>query len=148
LNTFHLAGVAAKNVTMGVPRLKEIINNSTKIKTPSLCIHLKPPLNRNEKLAQQYANTLVKTLLKDVVTSCEVEWDPDPFHTLILEDEDIVRASTPFIYQLKEFNETNKLYSQFVIRLKLKKLILLIRNFTIDHVIDAIQQYLGINIAL
>ena len=26
LNTFHYAGVSAKNVTLGVPRLKEIIN--------------------------------------------------------------------------------------------------------------------------
>jgi RNA polymerase Rpb1, domain 5 len=28
LNTFHYAGVSAKNVTLGVPRLKEIINVS------------------------------------------------------------------------------------------------------------------------
>jgi hypothetical protein len=26
LNTFHFAGVSAKNVTLGVPRLTEIIN--------------------------------------------------------------------------------------------------------------------------
>ena len=26
LNTFHFAGVSAKNVTLGVPRLKEVIN--------------------------------------------------------------------------------------------------------------------------
>ena len=26
LNTFHYAGVSSKNVTLGVPRLKEIIN--------------------------------------------------------------------------------------------------------------------------
>ena len=28
LNTFHFAGVSSKNVTLGVPRLKEIINIS------------------------------------------------------------------------------------------------------------------------
>ena len=26
LNTFHFAGVSSKNVTLGVPRLKEVIN--------------------------------------------------------------------------------------------------------------------------
>ena len=40
LNTFHYAGVSAKNVTLGVPRLKEIINVSKKPKTPSLTIFL------------------------------------------------------------------------------------------------------------
>ncbi len=40
LNTFHLAGVSAKNVTLGVPRLKEVINVAANIKTPSLTIFL------------------------------------------------------------------------------------------------------------
>ena len=34
LNTFHNAGVAAKNVTLGVPRFEELINASKDIKTP------------------------------------------------------------------------------------------------------------------
>lgn len=40
LNTFHFAGVSAKNVTLGVPRLTEIINLAKNIKTPSLTICL------------------------------------------------------------------------------------------------------------
>ena len=40
LNTFHFAGVSAKNVTLGVPRLTEIINISKNIKTPSLTVFL------------------------------------------------------------------------------------------------------------
>ncbi|KAG2118674.1 RNA polymerase Rpb1, domain 5-domain-containing protein [Suillus discolor] len=42
LNTFHYAGVSSKNVTLGVPCLKEIINVATKIKTPSLTVYLEP----------------------------------------------------------------------------------------------------------
>lgn len=38
LNTFHFAGVSAKNVTLGVPRLTEIINIAKNIKTPSLTV--------------------------------------------------------------------------------------------------------------
>ena len=34
LKTFHFAGVASMNVTLGVPRLKEIINASNTISTP------------------------------------------------------------------------------------------------------------------
>jgi len=42
LNTFHSAGVASKNVTLGVPRLKEIINVSKTIKTPSVAVMIMP----------------------------------------------------------------------------------------------------------
>ena len=34
LKTFHFAGVASMNVTLGVPRIKEIINAAKKISTP------------------------------------------------------------------------------------------------------------------
>lgn len=36
LNTFHFAGVGSKNVTLGVPRLKELINVAKNVKTPAL----------------------------------------------------------------------------------------------------------------
>lgn len=39
LNTFHAAGISAVNVTLGVPRLKEIINVSKNIKSPSMKIY-------------------------------------------------------------------------------------------------------------
>jgi DNA-directed RNA polymerase II subunit RPB1 len=51
LNTFHNAGISSKNVTLGVPRLKEIINVAKNIKTPSLKIYLLPEHRRNEKVA-------------------------------------------------------------------------------------------------
>lgn len=42
LNTFHFAGFGAKNVTLGIPRLREIIMTaSKKIKTPSMILTLK-----------------------------------------------------------------------------------------------------------
>ncbi|KAF3658996.1 hypothetical protein FXO38_12888 [Capsicum annuum] len=41
LNTFNYAGVSAKNVMLGVPRLREIINVTKKIKTFSLSVYLK-----------------------------------------------------------------------------------------------------------
>ena len=40
LKTFHFAGVASMNVTLGVPRIKEIINAAKEIKTPIIKIRL------------------------------------------------------------------------------------------------------------
>jgi DNA-directed RNA polymerase II subunit RPB1 len=44
LNTFHLAGVADKNVTLGIPRLRELLNVSKDIQTPYTTIYPKYPL--------------------------------------------------------------------------------------------------------
>ena len=44
LKTFHFAGVAAMNVTLGVPRIREIINASKKISTPIISVSV-PYLN-------------------------------------------------------------------------------------------------------
>ena len=40
LKTFHFAGVASMNITLGVPRIKEIINASKKISTPIITAFL------------------------------------------------------------------------------------------------------------
>lgn len=66
LNTFHYAGVSAKNVTLGVPRLKEIINVSKKPKTPSLTVFLVGHAARDAERAKVSKNT------KQYSQSCEV----------------------------------------------------------------------------
>lgn len=40
LNTFHFAGNSSKNVTLGVPRIKEVLNVGKNIKTPSMNIYV------------------------------------------------------------------------------------------------------------
>ncbi len=50
LNTFHFAGVSAKNVTLGVPRLTEIINIAKNIKTPSLTVYLVGEASRDREV--------------------------------------------------------------------------------------------------
>jgi DNA-directed RNA polymerase I subunit RPA1 len=45
LNTFHLAGHSAKNVTLGIPRLREIVMTaSNHISTPSMTLRINPEL--------------------------------------------------------------------------------------------------------
>ncbi|TEB32500.1 beta and beta-prime subunits of DNA dependent RNA-polymerase [Coprinellus micaceus] len=59
-NSFHYSGVPGKNVTLDVPRLKEVINAATNIKTPSLTIHLEPQIATAAALAK---NPFVEYLL-------------------------------------------------------------------------------------
>lgn len=50
LNTFHAAGISAMNVTLGVPRLKELMNVSKNIRSPSMRIRPKQPSQMDELL--------------------------------------------------------------------------------------------------
>jgi len=90
LNTFHFAGVSAKNVTLGVPRLKEIINVSKNIKTPSLKIFLQEKYRKREQVVVKLGGLIEYTTLQHVVSSSQIFYDPDPKKTIIKADEDLV----------------------------------------------------------
>ena len=65
---FHFAGISAKNVTLGVPRFKEIINVSNNIKTPSLKIYLKSKYSKVEKKVLEVGTAIEHTTLSHVVS--------------------------------------------------------------------------------
>jgi len=92
LNTFHYAGVSSKNVTLGVPRLKEILNVARNIKTPSLTIYLAHDVAQNIELAKEVQSAVEHTTLRTVTKATEIYYDPDPRGTLIEEDRDFVEA--------------------------------------------------------
>ena len=83
LNTFHYAGVSSKNVTLGVPRLKEIINVATNIKTPSLTVYLDPEISVDSSLAKNVQQELAYTSLCTVTAAVEIWYDPDPVRLLL-----------------------------------------------------------------
>ncbi|KAL6275979.1 hypothetical protein ACE6H2_019580 [Prunus campanulata] len=70
LKTFHFAGVASMNVTLGVPRIKEIINGAKKISTPIVTAILEH--NNNAKFARVVAGRIEKTILGQVSKSIKI----------------------------------------------------------------------------
>jgi DNA-directed RNA polymerase II subunit RPB1 len=87
LNTFHQAGVGNKNVTLGVPRLRELINIAKQIRTPSVTIYVKEELAADPKAATTRLQGLLEyTVLADVVEESRIVYDPDPTTTVIPED--------------------------------------------------------------
>jgi DNA-directed RNA polymerase II subunit RPB1 len=87
LNTFHLAGVSCKNVTQGVPRLKEIINASANIRTPVLTVPA-----RDEADAVRIKRALESTVASAILLRSEIVYDPCPETTCVEEDAELVAA--------------------------------------------------------
>ncbi|CAA2978937.1 DNA-directed RNA polymerase III subunit 1 [Olea europaea subsp. europaea] len=67
LKTFHFAGVASMNVTLGVPRIKEIINAAKRISTPIITAVLE--YDDNVILAKMVKGRVEKTLLGQIAKS-------------------------------------------------------------------------------
>ncbi|KAJ1979778.1 DNA-directed RNA polymerase III subunit C1 (rpo31), partial [Dimargaris cristalligena] len=74
LKTFHFAGVASMNVTMGVPRLKEIMSASKNISTPIITCKLVDP--KSETAARIIKGRLEQTKLGDITEFVEEVYTP------------------------------------------------------------------------
>ncbi len=67
LNTFHFAGVAEMNVTMGLPRIIEILDARKKVKTPMMEIFLKSPYNKGKDI-RKLALAIKEHIVGDIIT--------------------------------------------------------------------------------
>ena len=66
MRTFHFAGVAEINVTLGLPRLIEIVDARRTPSTPTMTIFLKESVKGDRKAASRIANQIETTTLKDI----------------------------------------------------------------------------------
>ncbi|KAL5507950.1 hypothetical protein ACEPAH_5568 [Sanghuangporus vaninii] len=72
LNTFHFAGHGAANVTLGIPRLREIVMTaSTKPKTPSMTMRVRSGVD--EEVIQRFCKRASRLTLSQIVDSVKVD---------------------------------------------------------------------------
>ena len=70
LNTFHFAGVAEMNVTLGLPRIIEILDGRKELENPMMEIYLKKPYASGKKIEdlRHLALQIRETKLVDIST--------------------------------------------------------------------------------
>ena len=74
LKTFHFAGVASMNVTLGVPRINEIINATKLISTPIITAKL---VNQHDQISARIVKgRLETTLLGDICKYIKEVYSP------------------------------------------------------------------------
>lgn len=141
LNTFHYAGVSSKNVTLGVPRLKEILNVAKNIKTPALTVYLEKEVAADIEKAKIVQSAIEHTTLKNVTSATEIFYDPDPRSTVIEEDYDTVEAY--FAIPDEKVEESIEKQSPWLLRLELDRAKMLDKQLTMSQVADRISQNFG-----
>lgn len=134
LNTFHFAGVSAKNVTLGVPRLTEIINVSKSIKTPSLSVYLAGDAARDREAAKAAQCSLEHTTLRRVAAATEIWYDPDPAATVIPEDADFVAA----YWEMPDEDVDPGRMSPWLLRIELDRAMMVDKKLTMADVAERV----------
>ncbi|GKT64622.1 DNA-directed RNA polymerase II subunit Rpb1 [Colletotrichum tofieldiae] len=137
LNTFHFAGVSSKNVTLGVPRLKEILNLAQNIKTPSMVVYLSGEDNASQEAAKALRSTVEHTTLRSVTAVTEIYYDPEITSTNIPDDLDMVES-----YYLipDESHDKTEDQSRWLLRLTLDRQKLLDKELTVEDVARRIKE--------
>ncbi|MBS3096826.1 DNA-directed RNA polymerase subunit A'' [Candidatus Woesearchaeota archaeon] len=112
LNTFHFAGVAEMNVTLGLPRIIEILDGRKELDNPMMEIYLKKPYASGKKLEdlRHLALQIKETRLTDISTelsiniadfTIEVKLDKDKMKELELTNAKVIDAISK---QIKGYN--------------------------------------------
>lgn len=72
LNTFHFAGHGAANVTLGIPRLREIVMTaSASIKTPTMRLQVRPEVTQERM--EHFCKSASKVTLSQIVEEVTVD---------------------------------------------------------------------------
>ncbi|XP_050438042.1 DNA-directed RNA polymerase II subunit RPB1-like [Adelges cooleyi] len=137
LNTFHFAGVSSKNVTLGVPRLKEIINISKRPKAPSLTVFLTGTAARDAEKAKNVLCRLEHTTLRKVTANTAIYYDPDPHNTVISEDQEFV----DIYYEMPDFDPTK--ISPWLLRIELDRKKMTDKKLTMEAISEKINAGFG-----
>ncbi|KAJ9648235.1 DNA-directed RNA polymerase II core subunit rpo21 [Coniosporium tulheliwenetii] len=145
LNTFHFAGVSSKNVTLGVPRLKEILNVAKNIKTPSMTVYQDETLAGSQESAKHLRSLVEYTTLKNVAEVFEIYYDPNIESTIVESDVDMVES----YFIIPEDNaEDPSLQSKWVLRIVLNRRKMLDKGMTVSEVAGKLKDHFKGDIAI
>ncbi len=73
LRTFHYAGVAELNVTLGLPRLIEILDARKTLSTALMVIYLKEKYSKSKEKAREFAQKIEMTTVEDLALQTETD---------------------------------------------------------------------------
>jgi DNA-directed RNA polymerase subunit A' len=92
LRTFHFAGVKERNVTLGLPRLIELVDARKKPVTPTMDIYLDEDHRKSREKALEVAKRIIFTRVSDLIN--KVDTDYSGVLTFIFSDKKIADRGT------------------------------------------------------
>ena len=77
LRTFHFAGIKERNVTLGLPRLIELVDARKKPVTPTMDIYLDEESKKSREKAIDIARNILQTKISDLIEVSETDYNTE-----------------------------------------------------------------------
>jgi DNA-directed RNA polymerase subunit A' len=77
LRTFHFAGIKERNVTLGLPRLIELVDARKKPVTPTMDIYLDEESKKSREKAIEVARNILQTKITDLLEDSETDYNTE-----------------------------------------------------------------------
>ena len=77
LRTFHFAGIKERNVTLGLPRLIELVDARKKPITPTMDIYLDEESKNSREKAIEVARNVLQTKVSALITNSETDYNSE-----------------------------------------------------------------------
>jgi DNA-directed RNA polymerase subunit A' len=77
LRTFHFAGIKERNVTLGLPRLIELVDARKKPVTPTMDIYLDEESKNSREKAIEVARNVLQTKVSDLIEESETDYNTE-----------------------------------------------------------------------
>ncbi|MCW4016612.1 MAG: DNA-directed RNA polymerase subunit A' [Candidatus Bathyarchaeota archaeon] len=106
LRTFHYAGVREQNVTLGLPRLIEIVDARRSPSTPIMTIYLDKEHRKSKEKATEIARDIITTTLADI-SETEPYIDPELEAAVVTLDLDMMNERGVVAEQLPSLIKMN-----------------------------------------
>ena len=119
LNTFHFAGRGEMNVTLGIPRLREILMvGSPNIKTPSMDIPFREGVSEKEmdKMRLKLNRVIFADLLENVVVTEKVQLKPNRARVIELKFQFLPHKNYKHNFGLKPEQVLEYFENKFIIK--------------------------------
>lgn len=166
LDTFHNIGSSSKvTVSSGVPRLRELLNLTHNLKTPSITAQVLDIYLENAKDKSQQFNAETKkastdkkfekvqmlaaemeyTSLEDLLVQIEIHYDEDDHKTCITEDQEAVDSYYDLLPTIDKTNDFSKF--PWLLRMELDREAVMRKHIPLSHVEVPLRRFLeGSNI--
>ena len=139
LNTFHSCGIAEKNITLGVPRIKELIDARRNISASYADIYLLEPICHNREYVKTLCETLAETTLKDCILKSTLVYEPSLLETTIDNPIDKFLVHTFATY---DGGQHHKDFSSYVLRIEIDQSMLVRKELSIRHIKTLLEKYM------
>lgn len=103
MRTFHFVGVAEMSVTLGLPRIIEVLDIRKEPKTPTMWVYLNKPHNKSRETVEKVANKIKEVTLGQLAK--EISLDLSTFTIYVILDREELKThevKTKFIAKVLE----------------------------------------------